>query len=74
LTRLTSGESANRVWFSRLDKTDAPANWQSAYEQAVSQGGCAGVGEPTGAHFARPAGAELARLHGGPRPLSEGSG
>jgi hypothetical protein len=44
LPRLTSGESANRVWFSLLDKTDAPANLQSAYEQVVSKGGCAGGG------------------------------
>jgi RNA-directed DNA polymerase len=63
LTRLTSSEPADRVWFSLLDKTDAPANLQSAYEPVVSQGGCAGVDEQTVADFARQAGAELARLY-----------
>ena len=63
LTRLTSGETADRVWFSLLDKTYAPANLQSAYEKVVSKGGCAGADKQTVAHFARQAGAELARLH-----------
>ena len=33
LTRLTSGESADRVWFRLWDKTDAPANLQSAFQK-----------------------------------------
>ena len=63
LTRLTSGESADRVWFRLWDKTYAPANLQSAYEKVVSKGGCAGADRQTVAHFARQAEAELARLH-----------
>ena len=63
LTRLTSGESADRVWFRLWDKTYAPANLQSAYERVVSKGGCAGADKQTVVHFARQAPAELARLH-----------
>ena len=62
LTRLTSGESADRVWFRLWDKTYAPANLQSAYERVVSKGGCAGADQQTVAHFARQREAELARL------------
>ena len=32
-TRLTSGESADRVWFSLMDKTYAPANLRRAFDQ-----------------------------------------
>jgi len=63
LTRLTSGEPANRVWFRLWDKTDAPANLQSAYEKVAGKDGCAGADQQTVAQFARQAGAELARLH-----------
>jgi len=62
LTRLTSSEPANRVWYSLLDKTYAPANLQSAFEKVVRQGGCAGADEQTVAHFAREAPAEVAGL------------
>ena len=63
LTRLTSGESANRVWFSLLDKTYAPANLQSAFAKVWRNGGSAGADEQTVAHFGRHAEAELGRLH-----------
>jgi RNA-directed DNA polymerase len=63
LTRLTSGEPADRVWFRLWDKTYAPANLQSAYEKVMRKGGCAGADQQTVAHFARQAGAELVRLH-----------
>jgi RNA-directed DNA polymerase len=63
LTRLTTGETADRVWFRLWDKTYAPANLQSAYERVVSKGGCAGADQQTVAHFAGQAEAELARLH-----------
>lgn len=63
LTRLTSSESADRVWFRLWDKTDAPANLDRAFGKVWAKGGCAGVDEQTVAHFARQAGAELARLH-----------
>jgi hypothetical protein len=33
LTRLTSGESADRVWFRLWDKTYAPANLASAFDK-----------------------------------------
>ena len=63
LTRLSSAEPANRVWFSLMDKTYAPANLQSAWEKVWSKGGCAGADGQTVAHFGRQAEAELARLH-----------
>jgi len=63
LTRLTSGESADRVWFRLWDKTYAPANLARAFEQVWRQGGSAGADAQTVAHFARHADAELARLH-----------
>jgi RNA-directed DNA polymerase len=63
LTRLTSGESADRVWFRLWDKTYAPANLQSAFEKVMSKGGCAGADQQTVAHFGRQAEAELAWLH-----------
>ena len=64
LTRLTSGESANRVWFSLLDKTHAPANLQSAFAKVMRNGGSAGADKQTVAHFARHAERELRKLHG----------
>lgn len=63
LTRLTSGEPANRVWFSLLDKTHAPANLQSAFGKVWRNDGSAGVDEQTVAHFARHAERELQKLH-----------
>jgi RNA-directed DNA polymerase len=63
LTRLTSGEPADRVWFALTDKTYAPANLQSAFQKVWRKGGCAGADEQTVAHFERQAEAELARLH-----------
>ena len=63
LTRLTSGESADRVWFSLMDKTYAPANLRSAFTKAWRNGGSAGADGQTVAHFERSAEAELARLH-----------
>jgi RNA-directed DNA polymerase len=62
LTRLTSGESADRVWFTLVDKTYAPANLQSAFEKVWRNGGSAGADQQTVAHFAQHAEAELARL------------
>ena len=70
LTRLTSGESADRVWFSLLDKTDSPANLRRAFEKVWGNGGSAGADGQTVAHFERHAGAELQRLH---EQLREGS-
>jgi RNA-directed DNA polymerase len=63
LTRLTSGESANRVWFRLVDKTYAPANLQSAFKEVWRNGGSPGADAQTVAHFKRHAPAELARLH-----------
>ena len=63
LTRLTSGESANRVWFALWDKTYAPANLQSAFHKVWRNGGSAGADEQTVAHFGRRAQEELERLH-----------
>ena len=63
LTRLTSGESADRVWFALWDKTHAPANLQSAFHQVWRNGGSAGADAQTVAHFGRRAEAELQRLH-----------
>ena len=63
LTRLTAGESANRVWFTLGDKTDAPAHLQSAFNKVWRNGGSAGADEQTVAHFGRRAEEELQRLH-----------
>jgi hypothetical protein len=63
LTRLTTSEPADRVWFSLLDKTYAPANLQSALDKVWRKGGSAGAEGQTVAHFERKAEAELARLH-----------
>ena len=46
LTRLTSRESADRVWFRLWDKTYAPANLQRAFHKVQSKGGSAGTGWP----------------------------
>jgi len=63
LTRLTTSETANRVWFSLLDKTYAPANLQSAFAKVWRNGGSAGADGQTVAHLARHEGEELRRLH-----------
>ena len=63
LTRLTSGESADGVWFALADKTYAPANLQSAFAKVWRNGGSAGADEQTVAHFGRRAEEELQRLH-----------
>jgi len=63
LTRLTSGESADRVWFSLMDKTYSPTNLTSAFDKVWQKDGCAGADEQTVAHFARHAEEELSRLH-----------
>jgi RNA-directed DNA polymerase len=62
LTRLTSGEPANRVWFTLVDKTYAPANLASAFHKVWQNGGSAGADEQTVAHFGRRAEEELQRL------------
>src|SRR5260221_10465970 len=62
LTRLTSGESATRVWFRLWDKTYAPANLQRAFHKVWQNGGSAGADRQTVAHFARHAEEELSRL------------
>ncbi len=62
LTRLTSGEPADRVWFRLWDKTYAPANLASAFQKVWHNGGSAGADAQTVGHFARHAEAELARL------------
>ena len=63
LTRLTTSEPANRVWFRLWDKTYAPANLASAFHKVWKNGGSAGADAQTVGHFARHAEAELARLH-----------
>lgn len=63
LTRLTTREPANRVWFALVDKTYAPANLQSALQKVWRNGGSAGADAQTVAHFARHAEQELQRLH-----------
>ena len=39
LTRLASGEPADRVWFRLWDKTYAPANLQRAFDKVWRNGG-----------------------------------
>jgi len=63
LTRLASGEPADRVWFALADKTYAPANLARAFAKVWRNGGSAGADAQTVAHFARQAEAELAWLH-----------
>ena len=63
LTRLTDRELANRVWFTLVDKTYAPANLGSAFQKVWANGGSAGADKQTVAHFARQAESELTRLH-----------
>ena len=62
LTRLTSGEPADRVWFTLVDKTYAPANLASAFHKVWQNGGSAGADAQTVAHFAKHAEEELSRL------------
>jgi RNA-directed DNA polymerase len=63
LSRLTSGEPVNRVWFTLVDKIYTPANLQSAFNKVWRNGGSAGADAQTVGHFARHAEAELQRLH-----------
>lgn len=63
LRRLTSGESADRVWFRLWDKTYNPANLTSAFDKVWRKGGSAGADAQTVAHFGRRAEEELRRLH-----------
>jgi RNA-directed DNA polymerase len=53
LTRLTSGESADRVWFRLWDKTYAPVNLDRAFGQVWQNDGSAGVDQQTVAYFGR---------------------
>jgi RNA-directed DNA polymerase len=62
LTRLTSGESADRVWFRLGDKTYAPANLASAFAKVWRNGGSAGADQQTVEHFAQHVEEELSRL------------
>ena len=62
LTRLTAGESADRVWFRLWDKTSAPANLQSAFHKVWRNGGSAAAEAQTVGHFAKHAEEELSRL------------
>src|SRR5260221_5358796 len=62
LTRLTSGESANRVWFRLWDKTYAPANLQRAFHKVWQNGGSAGADKENPAHLARHAEAGPSRV------------
>jgi len=62
LTRLTMGESADRVWFSLMDKTYAEGNLRSAWEKVRSKAGSAGVDEQTVARFQRQEERELQKL------------
>ena len=64
LTRLTSGETADRVWFRLADKTYAPANLTSAFGKVWKNGGSAGADRQTVEHFARHSEEELSRLSG----------
>jgi len=64
LTRLTTGESADRVWFRMVDKTYGPANLASAFQKVWKNGGSAGADKQTVEHFARHAEEELSRLAG----------
>ena len=62
LTRLTSGEPADRVWFTLVDKTYALANLHSAFEKVWRNGGSAGADQQTVEHLAQHAEEELSRL------------
>lgn len=62
LTRLTTSEPANRVWFTLVDKTYTPANLHSAFTKVWKNGGSAGADAQTVGHFARHAEEELSRL------------
>ena len=63
LTRLTSGEPADRGWFRLWDKTEAPANLTSAFHKVWKNGGSAGADAQSVTHFGRRAEEELQRLH-----------
>ena len=69
LSRLSSTEEQDKVWFRLIDKVYAPANLESAYQKVWKKKGCAGVDGQTIAHFAREKEAELAGLQ---RQMREG--
>ena len=61
LTRLTSGESADRVWLSLMDKAHWPAHLRRAFDKVWRNGGGAGADGQTVAPFERHAEAKLQR-------------
>lgn len=69
LSRLSSTEEQDKVWFRLIDKVYAPANLESAYSKVWKKKGCAGVDGQTVEHFTRAKETELALLH---RQLKEG--
>ena len=62
LTRLTTSEPANRVWFRLWDQTYAPAHLVSAFHKVWKNGGSAGADAQTVAHFAQHSEEELCGL------------
>ena len=70
LRRLAGGESANRIWFTLVDKVYAPANLRRSFEKVWRKRGCAGADRQTVEQFKRNVEEELLRLH---RQLSEGT-
>ena len=70
LRRLAGGESANRIWFTLVDKIYAPANLRRSFEKVWRKRGCAGADRQTVEQFKRNVEEELLRLH---RQLSEGT-
>lgn len=70
LSRLSSTEEQDKIWFRLIDKVYAPGNLESAYRKVWKKKGCAGVDGQTVEHFTREKETELALLH---RQLKEGS-
>ena len=62
LPRLAARASADRVWFSLLDKTYSPATLASSWHKVWRKGGSAGADAQTVGHCARHSAAELSRL------------
>src|SRR2546422_9056988 len=62
LTRLTTGESADRVWFRMVDKTYGPANLASAFQKVWKNGGGGGEDQQNVEHFRRRPREEPSRL------------
>src|SRR5260370_37460579 len=61
LTRLTTGETADRVWFRMVDKTYGPTNLASAFQKVWKNGGSGGGAKPNVGRFTRDGGGELTR-------------